>query len=555
MRITRRHLDLPSTPEAAEPAGRRIGHLSVLLLAGFVLTVLLLWGGLSARTFRFERGALRGPVRGAAQFVLARVRAWTALGKIPALGADLAFEDYQRLVTQREQALADGANVVSEAAYVDARLTLGDQAFDTSLSLREGPAEPLAGGDRWPLQGVVVGDDALLGARAFRLVPADGGAPRAWGYLHALRRAGLPAAELRLVRLGVNGDPWGVYALEMSPAAMSDEGPGPVIVSFDPRAYFEAYGATGEFGMGSGIRYARIAARRGWGPSLASQAESFEDDPALASVHAVVVERFDAIAAGDLEPWAVFDVDAVGRHLALTTLWYGSPALDWRGLSLLHDPEDGDLTPVGGLNSAATGWESDPLGVLADPQIQRAYLRALQEVADAACLDALRAELEPLWKAQGWAASGLGSLDAMWDALHRNQAAVRRMLAPSRTLYADAGETGDVLWLRLRNVQPFPVEVLGLELGGEAFLPLQQAWIDAEDRPGLAASQGARVILRAWGDRMAPGVDVRVPLSALPIVMEGREDEIRVVTRLWGLDDRQVVMPVREPYSLSDRGF
>jgi hypothetical protein len=329
----------------------------------------------------------------------------------------------------------------------------------------------------------------------------------------------------------------------------------PIVVAFDPSAFFDAGDGEGALGMGSGIRYARIATFRGWGLALDSQAESFEDDPALAAAHAAWVARFDAVATGAVEPAAIFDVEGMGRHLALTTLWYGTPALDWRELSLLVDAEGDSLMPVGSRDSARTEGITDPLGYLDDPQIQRAYLLALQEMAEPVYLDALRAEIAPRWTDQGWSASGLGSLDAMWDVLRRNQAHIRRMLAPARTLYADAGEDEDVLVLRLRNVQPFPVEVLGLELGGETFLPLQQAWISAEDRPWLAVPHQARVILRARWDRMAPVIDVRVPLSALPIVMEGREDEIRVITRLWGLEAQQLVMPVRESYSLSGGGF
>jgi len=62
------------------------------------------------------------------------------------------------------------------------------------------------------------------------------------------------------------------------------------------------------------------------------------------------------------------------------------------------------------------------------------------------------------------------------------------------------------------------------------------------------------VVLTGSTDTMASPVELRIPLEDLPIAMEGRRGEIHVVTRLWGLDDQRLVMPVREAHPLETEG-
>jgi hypothetical protein len=123
------------------------------------------------------------------------------------------------------------------------------------------------------------------------------------------------------------------------------------------------------------------------------------------------------------------------------------------------------------------------------------------------------------------------------------------MLEPARTLYADADEADGTLILRLRPTQRFPVEIIGFDVGG-AFLPVDTLWIRPETVSGLVPTADRSVVLAGFTGAMAPSVELRIPLTAMPVAMEGRRDEIRVLTRLWGLDDQELVMPVREAYPL-----
>jgi hypothetical protein len=535
VRVTRQHIRA-ETPRRA-PSDR-----SLLILGALVGLGVLLGLGLAT-----DRLALAG-VTALPRRIWSQATRLLAPDAVPDLQVDIAFEDYQRLLTMREAALEVGFVERAGMDDAEARLSIGDRQADVMLAFPEGPVELLRREGGWPLVGYAREGADWIGGREFALSPADAETFQVAGYLAALRRAGLPATELHLVQVWVNGDRWGLYALERlydADAQRADTS----VLSFDPGAYFEAYAALGEGLVGDGFSYARPMTTRRMGLPRMPQTELFEDDPELAARHAGAIARLDAVASERLRPAAAFDPEAMGRFLALTTLWRGKPTLNWLELSLLYDAQRGTFTPIGSRDGTAPAVTVLPDAYRDDPEIQRAYLLALQEIADPGYLAGVRGALEARWAAEAWSLSGAGAFDAAWAALTRHHAQIQRMLEPARTLYADADEADGTLILRLRPTQRFPVEIIGFDVGG-AFLPVDTLWIRPETVSGLVPTADRSVVLAGFTGAMAPSVELRIPLTAMPVAMEGRRDEIRVLTRLWGLDDQELVMPVREAYPL-----
>ncbi len=452
---------------------------------------------------------------------------------LPTLHVDLDFEDYQRLLDKRDQALRLGVNVATDQDDVPATMRHAGAAAAVQIRLLEGPAAALSG-EAWPFEIAVQNDGTLFDLRRFTLVPADDTALSTWGYLETLRRADLLSPRYHLVRLVVNGYDRGLYALEEQPAAellIAQGRAESVVVTFDQSAYWEAAARLGDALPGSGFQYAQVAL------APLDDAGGFVacDDAA---------DLLRALQAGEIAPSAAFDVDRMATLLALTTLWRGTSELDWRTVRFAYDPATTRLEPI------AAGAAIAPVAPLpdvfaADPALQVATARALAQFSRPDYLAQLQTDLETdLETLQLAVAVEMGYLELPWPVLEAHQAVMRHQIAPARTLFATIEADETALVLRLGNVQPFPVEIVGLDVGENVLLTVDPTWVAESDRSLLVDVPGA-VVLRAAVGSTTHYLHLRVPPEALPT---GRElvgqppGEVRVVTRLFGLETQQVVV-------------
>lgn len=488
------------------------GVLPGLLVLAFALGVFLAEVGAydAARTFA---GVLwRRP-----GYVLS---AWRRRGDLPTLTLDLAFNDYQRLASLRSQALEAGAYTAREGDAVPAQLNLLQDAVAVEVQLLAGSADALAAETRWPLELA-----ARDGGRA-KLVPATEDALLAWGYLRALQQEGVWVPDYRLVRLWVNGKAWGAYALETLPSVaepgLAARAPDGVLVFFATPSPAAGYAA------------AQVTAAPWVGGTRAARRAALAADPQRAAASAEAVARFRALEAGHLAPGAVFDAERLGRFLALSHLWRGAPALDWRTLRWLYDPATGRFEPLG-VGAPPDPATALPPALLDDSDIQRAYALALADLADPAYRarwrEAFGATWDALYRAVG---VDLGYPTDPWALLRRRQAAVAETLAPPATLHAEVREVDGALHLRLEAVVAFPVVVAALDFGERGAVALSPDWVEVADRAALVGPPG-QVILPARVTARPPVVHLRVPGAALPR-LQGTVGEIRLLTHIWGAD-------------------
>jgi len=387
----------------------------------------------------------------------------------------------------------------------------------------------------------VVAGQPLFGARwATTLIPVDEAALLARGYLSMMQELSMPVLHHCWVYLTVNGARWGLYAFEEVPSTemLTAQGfsPDSVVVWFDQHEFLAAQAPSGD----GSFAYAQIEVAYTAGGSQEDRLKALSVDARLAAIRADVVNKLRALEQGDVAPTQVFDAEVWGRFLAITTLWYGSPMLDWRSLRLAYDPGTRRFSPI------ATGAAPDsatplPVVLLDDPAIQRAYVENLAIASDAEFLSALSDAgwgEDPLWLA--WRVD-LGQFSSPLAVLAGNQAKARAILSPPRTLFPEVAQAAGSLRLRLEAILPFPVEVLGLDLGGRGFVPFDPAWVEAGS--AWLSVDNAGMILRARVSDAPVVAYAQLPLSALPVVMQGTPDELRLVTRIWGLDE-QILVPV-----------
>ncbi|NLE44469.1 MAG: hypothetical protein GX620_07085 [Chloroflexi bacterium] len=471
--------------------------------------------------------------------------------ELPSLGIDLSFRNYQSLLEVRSHAVAQGSHSVQDLDYVPATVRLVGDASSVLMRFPAGSVERLAG-DRWPFE-VLVEDGDLFGMRHLRLTPADEFVLMTWGYLETLRQSGLLSVRYEPVRVVLNGTPKGLYVVEEVPTIDSLEMWGratDVIVSYDQSAYWEARTRLRDALPGGGFQYARITTLCPSTPAGTDEELTGADHQSMAICDRASAD-LQALQTGDRAPSELLDAEKVGEFLALTTLWRGTAQLDWRAVHWVYDPVAARFELIG-TASMFTPIAPLPSTYTDDPLIQVAYVRALERFSNPDFLAELRtslqADLEAMQLALG---TDLGYFELPWAVLESNQDVMRRQITPSQPLFASIGADQATLTLNLVNTQPFPIEILDLDIGESFLLPVSRSWVDPASQDGLVnagvADASDSVVLHAARAEGPYVVLLRVPSESLPTDIGWAQQTpgaIQVITRVVGRPAQRIAVTV-----------
>jgi hypothetical protein len=460
------------------------------------------------------------------------------------LQVDMEFADYNVLLAQREQALAEGVVRGGSDDFLPAVLRVGDEAASVHLRLMEGPAVGLDPDGKWPFAVRVQDDATLLGLQRFYLQDPEyiGGEARV-ALSRALEREEVLAARVRFVQLVFNGDDRGVYALQEGFADAlleAQERPRGVIVGFDADPFWQQvvhFDGDVEAALAdpvldlAGLHYLEV--------------DAFDDptidrDPLLRQQRDDALFLLHALQAGTLPAGEVLDVERYARFLALVDLW-GMPELaSPLNMGFHLESEVGRLEPVAfASNLPESAWSSEggrlsPAVTYGDPQLQMAYAREAARVSDPAYLEALRV------------AFGADVDAALWEHLAERQKLVWRSLNPVRPVFAylaeSTPESYGVLRVGVANVMRLSVEVVGFDVDGLTFVAIDPAWLRDGQAERVAEAEG--VVLRA----RAPGDDLRYVHFDVPLVVVAQDREldphgdfeVSVVVRVAGVGEAQL---------------
>lgn len=468
---------------------------------------------------------------------------------------EIAPPDMATLEAKRQEALRLGILLASDADFVPATIRVGQETIPVNLRLKGDWADHFAR-EKWSFRIRTRGEHYLFGMRVFNVQdPSTRSFLNEWLFLENLRREGVLAVGYRFVRVVLNGEYKGIYALEEGFARElieSQERRQGLIVCYDEdlvweyRAYYDdqlipfgvnAFHVVDEFEAGYVAR----------SPDLSAQRDT-------------AIGLLEAVWRGQRPAAEVFDLETMGRFLALSDLWSAPHGLIWHNLRYYYNPITARLEPVafdcdalaGNLDLAGLPQSAFPdepwmqrTVFYDDPQLQAAYVRELARVSQPGYVEALEAELGPQFERLRAALEtefGAEPLAPPWDTLRRRQELARQIVRPLQAVYAyvrrPQEELTTTLDLDVGNLLNLPVEVIGLEMGG-ALAPANRNWVASESAAQVVRDADTLVLrpLRADAD-FVPYVYLRVPVSALPGVPVTNAlgiPDLRIVTRLWGL--------------------
>lgn len=476
---------------------------------------------------------------------------------LPALVIDMAYAEYDQILSQREEALSSGVVLAGNQDFVPADIRYEDETIPVLMRLQQGPAVHLGEEEKWNYEVRTRSNQLLADMQRFYLIdPADNNWINEWAFYKALRREGLVAGRYKFVRLFLNGDYQGIYGLQegFGPEliAGNDRAEG-IIVEFDADPLWETiayYGGDIQSFKDDPISNLNSTDFQFFEVDTFRDA-AIAEDPALSAQKDKAIGLLRGLQSGELPASEVFDVEKYGRFLALTDLWAATQSTSLVNLRYYFNPESGLLEPVG-FNGNPFG-SPERVSMTAsyhDPAVQTAYVLAAQRMTQpeylAEIADALQGEMETLQQAL----DPESDQELPWDQLKQRQDEMNRSLRPLQPLFAYLGPPTlaqeGIIQIDVANVINLPVEIAGFDIDGATFLEADPSWIQS-GQEDLVDNDDGEIILRAHANVQSPMVRyVRFHLPVSEILRRDdeldfmRELDIQVASRIVGLDNVQM---------------
>ncbi|MBU0982468.1 MAG: CotH kinase family protein, partial [candidate division Zixibacteria bacterium] len=394
------------------------------------------------------------------------------------LRMDIKFKNFQKLVYDREVAMENQVMISEAGDFVPAEISLGDKTARAGIRLKGDWTWDNLQGRKWSYRVKLKGDNTLMGMKQFSLHhPRVRNYVYEWLFHKALEREDVIPLRYRFVRLSINGDDLGIYALEehfekrLIEHSRRREGP---IIKFNENL------------MWADVRqnWPRILEETGFQSIYAADIDVFKSNSILADSNLSRQFRMghdllDDFRNGRLPVSDVFDIDKMAVQYALGDLLGATHGLAWHNVRFYYNPVTSRLEPIGFDGNAGTPIttitgaitsRTDPFRrrLLADLDFMRAYVRRLAEFSRREYIDSLlEAVNTDLHDQLAIIYSEFPYFDYSPELLYQNQRIIQTFLNPPGGIQAYIRGIGDgKVQLDMANIQPLPIEVLALSCPG-----------------------------------------------------------------------------------------
>jgi hypothetical protein len=486
----------------------RIGLLVTILFAAFGMGVLITHNGQIYQLHPIAQSMVEDVVKDVRRELVSY-----ASQDLPTLYIDVAFEDYQRILDKRTEALRLGVLLASDEDFVPARLRYGEEG-EVSAEIRlKGDWTDHLRGDKWSFRIHVRNGDQVAGMRRFSIqAPETRQWLDEWAFHQNLLKEGILTTRYTFVNVIFNGESKGIYALEESFSKELLESQGRregVIIRFDEdlvwrnRAKFteniDMYLEADTMGyfLVTDMSTAEISAFR---------QKHIEADPSLSAQAETAFGLLRAFQTEQRPASEIFEAELMGRFYALSALWDAGHTNIWHNIRFYYNPITGLLEPI-----AFDAMPFDPESpfsvnrIFGDAPIRKAFAQELDRISQPEYLVELEGELgdefEDFQRVLGWEYSRK-NLMPPWNRLRNRQKILQNQLRPAQAVRGTFqqisenhnGRNEPHLQVALMNLMTLPVEVIHFQIGDKLIAP-QPDWVTPETRTHLMSTQPVVTLL------------------------------------------------------------
>ncbi len=395
----------------------------------------------------------------------------------------ISEEDYLKLVEQREEHLNRGIITKTEDRYVKAIITYQGKKIKCKLRLKGHMTDHLQD-QKWSFRVKTAGGDALMGMKIFTLQhPGTRNYIYEWIYHQLLEQEGIASVRYSFLNLKVNGESWGIYALEENFASelidhrKLPKGP---ILGFNPDLYW--YARLNHFEK----KEVDLSDMDGLStsPEAYDEEENFNDKESR-SDYLEAFLKLEKFKRGELTTSEVFDIDKLARFHAIIDLVGGHFSLDWSDVKYYYNPITQKIEPIGyesfsvhNITQLAGSFKfrnRNEAGatlherIFSDPEFFRRYVLHLKRISEKKYLDAFFKEKDDRLK------NNLAILYCEFPykklpltPYYKNQDNIKALLKTPITTMVYLEDVGkDTLFLTAGNSSALPVMISSVEINGK----------------------------------------------------------------------------------------
>ena len=415
---------------------------------------------------------------------------------------DIQHIDFQKLAYKREQALKDGVLHVTDEDYVSGQIRWRGKTIPVDVRLKGDLADHWYDSTKWSFRIKTKGDRTVLGMKKFSLQhPRTRGFLNDW-YLYRLLEYFGDIIVLRydFVSFTLNGKELGTYLIEEHFEEMllrnNNRVNAPIVRIYDHLLWYN-------IDPQIGFNTAHLNEHYTLSPIDAFNTGTIQRDPILRENFNQAKNLFESFRLGRLAAHEVFDVDKLTEIFAIIDLLGYHHTTAYSNIRFYYDPVRALLVPIGydntfifpatsiqgqwkpmstadGIGPEHTNMDRDPLWYetfFRDEVFFRKYIQALEKVSRKEFLDDFFMKTDPQSRRP------LAIIHRTFpgyrfehrDTLYANAEFIGKTIDPLQGIQAyfhAYDPSREIVSLELGNIQPLPMEVVGLSLNGRALQPL-----------------------------------------------------------------------------------
>lgn len=412
------------------------------------------------------------------------------LSSPPQLFIDIEFEDYQKLAYQREVGLKTGS--LGDPDYVPAKATFGSESMDIKMKLKGLVGDHWVRDKKWSFRVKVKDDAAFMGMKIFSLQhPKTRDYMNEWFINQFYGDAGFVALRYGFIELIVNGESYGIYAVEEHPDKRlvennyMREGP---IFRFDTHAF------SGNINLEDVFQLLPL-------DSYLSDKE-VEDGTQQHKYYLTAEALMKSFIKGDSSADKTFDVHKLSLLFAFADLFGMDHATSLHNILFYYNPVTAKIEPIArdtqmlkaldGLISSGYGvGDSEPqnswyASVFNDEVFYREYVAWLEIISEPSYLDDffLRHKVEAD-KNMDFLYRSFPFYQFIWKpVLYENQKKIKQYLNPAKGFIATLNSDNlseYKLKIDVESVYPLPLEISGLIVDDMLIQPKEKMLIQPID--------------------------------------------------------------------------
>ena len=298
---------------------------------------------------------------------------------ISSFNIDIKFNDMQRLLLKRKDAIDRGRLIKADNDYVPGRIRFNDKNYKIKTRLKGDWLDHLEG-DKWSLRIHIKGDNHFLGMKRLSIQH-----PRTRNFeseillFEALKREGILVPRYFFVEVFINGKNIGLMALEehfSKELLESQHRKNGIIIRFSEDSFWKS-------DLSKRFDNFKIAQITPFRSNKVARSKKLSNDLILAT------NLLKGFVRGDLKPSHIFDPIIMGKFIAIADVWGATHMLRWHNFRFYYNPITALLEPIGfdadlktEISQSSSALDEPIVSAIidGDPVIKLVYMRTVEKL-------------------------------------------------------------------------------------------------------------------------------------------------------------------------------